>query len=465
MLKRYQRTIGDLFRVFDAVLVAAAWLGAYWLRFYVSPVDVQDMPPFDTYAALAPLVAVLWAATFSWSRVYESRRMVGRMQEVGVLLKAHGMALLLFIATTYAFEDYKYSRGVMIIFATSAALALAVARVAVRSTLRSLRARGYNLRHVVAIGDGPALDLLVARLERYPELGMRVVGVITPAGGSEARVHEKPVLGHYEQVAEVVARTRADEVIVAMGASEATLIDGILDALKDEPVALRLVPDVQRYIALGCEVEDFDGVPVVRLNDSPLVGSAAVAKRATDLVLSALALVFLALPMLVIALAVKLSSRGPVLYGQERMGLDGRTFVMYKFRSMKTDAEQRSGAVWATKNDDRRTRVGTFLRKTSLDELPQFWHVFMGDMSLVGPRPERPVFVHQFRHQIPHYMLRHRVKAGITGWAQVNGWRGDTSLSARIECDLFYIKNWSYFMDLRILLMTLWKGFVHKNAY
>ncbi|MFM2416929.1 MAG: hypothetical protein RL385_1652, partial [Pseudomonadota bacterium] len=172
-----------------------------------------------------------------------------------------------------------------------------------------------------------------------------------------------------------------------------------------------------------------------------------------------------AAPMAIIAIAVKLSSRGPVFYGQERMGLDGRTFKMYKFRSMKVDAEVSSGAVWATKNDDRRTAVGTFLRKTSLDELPQFWNVFRGDMSLVGPRPERPVFVSQFKHEIPGYMLRHKVKSGITGWAQVNGWRGDTSLARRIECDLFYIKHWSYLLDLRILVMTLWKGFVHKNAY
>jgi exopolysaccharide biosynthesis polyprenyl glycosylphosphotransferase len=196
-----------------------------------------------------------------------------------------------------------------------------------------------------------------------------------------------------------------------------------------------------------------------------LIGWYAAAKRVTDLLVAAVALVLLSPLLLAIGLLVKLTSRGPVLYAQERMGLDGRTFRMLKFRSMRVDAEEKTGAVWAKQGDDRTTLLGSILRKTSLDELPQLWNVLCGEMSLVGPRPERPVFVHQFRKQIPHYMLRHKVKAGITGWAQVNGWRGNTSLRRRIECDLYYIQNWSYALDLKILTLTLWKGFVNKNAY
>jgi Undecaprenyl-phosphate glucose phosphotransferase len=218
-------------------------------------------------------------------------------------------------------------------------------------------------------------------------------------------------------------------------------------------------------VTLGCEIEDFDGLPVVNLNDSPLDGWGSVAKRATDMVVSGFALIVLSPVLVFIALAVRLTSRGPIFFKQERMGMDGRTFPMLKFRSMKVDAEEKTGAVWARPNDDRRTPIGTLLRATSLDELPQLWNILRGDMSLVGPRPERPVFVSQFRREIPHYMLRHKVKAGLTGWAQVNGWRGDTSLSKRIECDLFYIRNWSYFFDLKIILLTFWRGFVNKNAY
>jgi Undecaprenyl-phosphate glucose phosphotransferase len=242
-------------------------------------------------------------------------------------------------------------------------------------------------------------------------------------------------------------------------------LDRLLDLLKDETIDVRLVPDVHRYVTLGCEIEDFDGLPIVRINDSPVMGWGGIAKRATDAVASALLLLMLSPLLVLIAVLIKLTSRGPILYVQERMGLDGRSFAMLKFRSMRVDAEAQTGAVWAHASDNRRTAFGTFLRKTSLDELPQLWNVLRGDMSLVGPRPERPVFVSKFRKEIPHYMLRHKVRAGITGWAQVNGWRGNTSLDRRIECDLFYIRNWSYALDLKILTMTIWKGFIDKNAY
>ncbi|MGZ3709425.1 MAG: exopolysaccharide biosynthesis polyprenyl glycosylphosphotransferase, partial [Bdellovibrionota bacterium] len=225
------------------------------------------------------------------------------------------------------------------------------------------------------------------------------------------------------------------------------------------------VPDIHEYVTLGCEVEDFEGMPVVHINDSPLAGWGALAKRMTDMLVSAVALTLLSPLLALIALAVRLSSSGPIFYRQERMGLDGRTFGMIKFRSMRVDAEDSTGAVWAKPGDERRTPIGAFLRATSIDELPQLWNILIGDMSLVGPRPERPVFVQRFRGEIPHYMLRHKVKAGLTGWAQIHGWRGDTSLERRIECDLYYIRNWSYSLDWKIMLLTLWKGFVNKNAY
>jgi Undecaprenyl-phosphate glucose phosphotransferase len=467
MLKRYQSTIGDLLRILDASIVVAAWLIAYWQRFELAPFFevTKGFPPFRTYAALSPLVAVLWMATFTWMRVYGSHRLLGRLAELSIVLKAHGVALLLFIVITYLFEDYKYSRLVMVYFAITGAVGLSLFRLAVRSALRSLRARGYNIRTVLAVGEGPTLERLVTRLDRYPELGLRVAGVVTSEQSTAKLVCGKPVLGTFSQVTEVIAQTRVEEVLITLAPSEYRALDSILDSLKDETLDVRIVPDVHRYVTLGCEIEIFDGLPVVRLNDSPLVGSAAIFKRATDIVMSALALAVFSPLLLAVALLVKLTSRGPILYGQERMGLDGRTFRMLKFRSMKLDAEEGTGAIWARPEDDRRTPIGAFLRRTSLDELPQLWNVLVGDMSLVGPRPERPVFVTQFRGEIPHYMLRHKVKAGITGWAQVNGWRGNTSLSARIECDLFYIRNWSLGLDLKILTMTLWKGFVHKNAY
>jgi Undecaprenyl-phosphate glucose phosphotransferase len=467
MLKRYQHTVGGMLRVMDACVMAGAWLAAYWARFFLPgffPVT-KGLPPFTTYASLAPLVAVLWLVVFTMMGVYESRRMLGIGHQLARLLKAHGVALLLFVAVTYLFEEYKFSRLVMLYFAGLGTLTTVLFRVLVRSCLHTLRARGYNLRYVLAVGEGEALEGLLERTEAFPELGLRIEGIVTQHGAASATLRGTPVVGKFEELPELIQRHGVDEVIIALPPSQQQEMHRLLDLLHDETVDVRLVPDVQRHATLGCEIEDFDGLPVVRINDSPLVGYGAIAKRLTDFLLSGVALIALSPLFLSIALAVKLTSRGPVLYAQERMGLDGRTFRMFKFRSMRVDAEARTGAVWAQAGDDRRTPIGAFLRQTSLDELPQLWNILRGDMSLVGPRPERPVFVNKFRKEVPHYMLRHKVKAGLTGWAQVNGWRGNTSLDRRIECDLFYIRNWSYLLDLKIMTLTLWKGFVNKNAY
>jgi Undecaprenyl-phosphate glucose phosphotransferase len=466
MLKRYQNLLGGVLGLLDASIIVAAWLASYWLRFSYPIIPVtKGFPAFSAYAALTPFVAVLWLAVFASLRVYQFSRSFTAMNETRALLKAHGLALLLFVTLTYLFEAYKYSRLVTLYFGVLAGVSLVVARMLVRSAFRALRLRGFNQRHIVIVGEGEAVERLVDRIDAFPELGLRVRGVVTHEQSPSVGVAGKPVLGHFAQIAEVIAQVKADEVLIALPWSQQDEVSRLLELLKDETVDVRLVPDVYAYVTLGCEVEDFDGVPVVRINDSPLIGWYAAAKRLTDVVVATIALVVLSPLLLTIAALVKLTSPGPVLYRQERMGLDGRTFQMLKFRSMRTDAEASTGAVWAREADNRRTLFGTLLRKTSLDELPQLWNVLRGEMSLVGPRPERPVFVDQFRKEIPHYMLRHKVKSGITGWAQVNGWRGNTSLRRRIECDLYYIQNWSYALDLKILTLTLWKGFVNKNAY
>jgi Undecaprenyl-phosphate glucose phosphotransferase len=466
MLKRYHHIVGGTFRVVDTCVIGAVWLLSYWLRFNIPLIEVtKGFPKFGTYAALSPLVMILWASVFSSMRVYQSRRMLRRTHEVQNLLRAHFVAMLFFIALTYMFSEYKYSRAVMLYFGVLGGVMLVTFRLSLRNGLRAMRKRGMNLRHVLAVGEGPAIEHLIFRLDRFPELGLRVRGVLVHESSTAQAVRDKPVLGKFKDISEVIRREQVDQILIALPRHQSTDLDRVLAAIQDETVDIQLVPDVHEFVTLGCEIEDFDGLPIVNLNDSPLAGWGALAKRATDVFVAMAALVILAPLMLLIAVAVKLTARGPVFYTQERMGLDGRTFRMLKFRSMRADAEAKTGAVWAQAGDDRRTPIGAFLRATSLDELPQFWNVFRGDMSLVGPRPERPVFVTQFRGEIPHYMLRHKVKAGITGWAQVNGWRGNTSLDRRIECDLYYIRNWSYGLDWKILLLTLWKGFINKNAY
>jgi Undecaprenyl-phosphate glucose phosphotransferase len=450
----------------DVAIIGAAWLFSFWLRFYVPLVEVtKGFPAFSTYAALTPLIVILWAIILDTHGVYEAPRRASNESAIVGLLRAHTIALLAFVALTYVFSEYRYSRVVVLFFGALSGAALVLGRVVLQSILRRLRRHGFHASKVLLVGDGPSLALVVERIGQNPELGLEVIGVLVPEGARPGRVHGLPVLGHFGEVARIVGVTGARKVLIALPRSQWTQLDRILDPIKDETIDIQIVPDLQDYATLGCAVEAFAGLPVVSLNESPLLGWRGVLKRLTDIALSFVALALGAPLFLLLAAAVKLTSPGPVFYRQERMGLDGRTFHMYKFRSMRLGAEASSGAVWARQGDDRRTPIGAFLRATSLDELPQFWNVLLGHMSLVGPRPERPVFVNQFRHQISHYMLRHRVKAGVTGWAQVNGWRGNTSLDQRILCDLYYIRHWSYLFDLKILLLTVWKGFVNKNAY
>lgn len=465
MLKRYHRIFGGIFRCVDALVIGAAWLGAYWLRFNLPLIEVtKGFPDLRTYAALTPLVMILWTGVLSAMRVYPNHRMLRRTHEAQLLLRAHGAAMLFFIALTYLFSEYKYSRGVMLYFGILGGFGLVFFRLLLRNGLRSLRRKGYNLRYILAVGEGPALETLIRRLERFPELGLRVKGVVTQEASPTREIGGKPVLGHFREIQRLIHEYRPDQLVISLPRQQYPEMDRILAEIRDETLAIRIIPDIHEYVTLGCEIEDFDGMPIVNINDSPLAGWGAAAKRVTDILVSAVALVVLAPLMALVALAVRLTSPGPVFYSQERMGLDGRVFRMYKFRSMRVDADP-TATGWTRPNDDRRTPIGRFIRATSLDELPQFWNVLLGHMSLVGPRPERPVFVSKFRTEIPGYMLRHKVKAGITGWAQVNGWRGDTSLESRIECDLYYIRNWSYFLDWKILGLTLWKGVLNKNAY
>lgn len=471
MLKRYQQLIGGVFRVTDAIVVSLAWLASYWARFFLPPFEVKgELPEFSVYASLVPLIAVLWMMVLSVMGAYEPGRLRARKDEVLLVWQGHAMALCLFLALTFAYDAYRYSRLVMIYFGLLAAVGLAVFRFGLRSLLRWVRSRGYNLRHVLVVGETSGLARVVDRLDAYPELGLRVKGLVTRDGApvssaASEQLRAKPVVGSYADLPKLIGQGGIDEVLLALPSSEQEQLDQILTIIQDETVDIRVLPDVQEYVTFGCRLEQLDGVPIMRLNDSPMFGWGSLFKRVLDFTASAVAIVVLSPLLAAIALGVKLTSPGPVLYRQERMGLDGKTFWMLKFRSMGVDAETDSGAVWAKANDERRTAFGKFLRQSSLDELPQLWNVLKGEMSLVGPRPERPVFVKQFRYELPHYMLRHKVKAGLTGWAQVNGWRGNTSLRNRLECDLYYIQNWSITLDLKIVLITFWKGFVNKNAY
>lgn len=466
MLKRYYQVYGSLLLVTDSLGLVAAWLLAYYLRFYTQIVPVtKGIPPFSRYVALTVPVVLLWIAIFSYFQLYRTSRITRRTTEFWNVVRAHFASTLAFVALTWVITEYRFSRVVIGYFALLAGVYLLGTRLVFRNLVRRLVAKGVGNRKVIVIGDGASALAVADRMRRMPELGIRIQGFFNRDGKAHAKL-PAPVLGKYDDIAAYFEKSsEIDEIVVALPREDASEQDRVLQSLGDTVRDVHLVPDLYEYITVGCTVENFDEVPVLALNDTPIDPLGAFWKRMFDIVGAGFALLVFLPVMLIISILVKFTSRGPIFYGQVRMSVDGSTFKMWKFRSMKVDAESKTGAVWATKGDDRRTPIGAFLRSTSLDELPQFWNVLVGEMTLVGPRPERPEFVHQFRGKIPKYMLRHKVKAGITGWAQVNGWRGDTSLEKRIECDLYYIRNWSLFLDIKILLLTMLRGFINKNAY
>jgi Undecaprenyl-phosphate glucose phosphotransferase len=325
---------------------------------------------------------------------------------------------------------------------------------------------GIGLKRILIAGAGDLGRLVADKILEHRELGYQIVGFVDDrAAGDHLGYRGLPLLGTLEEAADITAREAVDHLYVALPPEQHMRMLELLDSTSREMVDVKVVPDLLQVIALRARLEDLDGIPIINVNDVPLQGVNSFVKRIIDISISGAALVVLAIPLGIISLLVRLTSHGPVFYRQERMGLDGKSFSIVKFRSMLDDAERETGPVWAQVSDPRVTPFGRFLRRSNLDELPQLWNVLRGDMSIVGPRPERPHFVAQFKHKIPQYMLRHKVKAGLTGWAQVNGWRGNTPLEKRIEYDLYYIENWSVRLDLKIMWLTLVKGFFHKHAY
>jgi Undecaprenyl-phosphate glucose phosphotransferase len=465
VLKAHSRLLEQLMLVGDLVLVGLCWLLAYWLRFYVAgpPMPYADVPPLADYLLMLLPILVVWSVSFRAFGLYRPRRIGSHLSEAADIAKASTMGVLVLVALmTFFFRSYDYSRVVIVYFGLLSIGVVWFSRAAFREGLRFARRRGYNLRFAVVVGDGDLAATVVQRLQGRPDVGIQVLGVV---GDDKDATGRAPWLGGYADLRAVLDANTVDHVILALAHEDYGRLAGLLDAVGDEPVTIHVVPDLLRFASLRGGIEQFEGMPFIHLRESPLYGWNRLAKRVFDFVFSATVLATIWPALLLIAVAIKLTSRGPVFYRQERMGLDGRRFEMLKFRTMEVDAEARTGPVWARPADQRRTRLGTFLRRSSLDELPQFWNVLRGDMSVVGPRPERPVFVERFRQTVPGYMLRHKVKSGITGWAQVNGLRGNTSLEKRIQYDIEYIERWSVWLDFRIIAMTVVRVVADRNAY
>lgn len=467
MLKQHHRFFNLVFQVFDLFLVILAWLASYPLRLvYLRPLFPvkKGIPLYDSYAFLSFAIVLLWYIVFVFSGVYKSRRTQSLWPEIITIVRAHTLAFVIMSSVAFLLTGELFSRGIFLVFYFVALGLLFIERLFLRQVLKSLRRRGFNQRNTLIVGDNEISAAFLERLGHHLELGLFVKGVVDLENRPKSYTG-LPVLSRHSDLGPILESQDIDQVIIALKNSEKDEMEKVLASLVDQPVDVRIIPDLHQYITLGCDVEEFEGLPLISLNQSPIVGWNRVAKRISDIVYATLALILFAPLMGAIAIAIKILTPGPVIYRQKRMGLDGRVFNMLKFRTMRIDAEKSTGAVWATKDDDRTTWLGKILRRLSLDELPQLINVLKGEMSCVGPRPERPALVEKFKHDIPRYMLRHKVKAGMTGWAQINGLRGNTSLEKRIEYDLYYIANWSLFFDFKIMLMTVFKGFISKNAY
>ena len=461
MLKRHSRFFLSLLLLHDVAMVMIAFAAAYLLRF-----SFPLLFPFDERAQLTDTRAFFFICTLVWpvcaqlAGLYRSRRTASVGDELYRVFRATLSVLVLVVLYAYFARGERYSRGTLLLFGVFCFLLVGSGRTVFRRLLRAARSRGYNLRHVLVVGSGPLAEKVVGQVHAHGELGLRVLGTVgdTPVGDAKH-------LGCAADFQRVLRDGGIDQVIIALPIDALGMLKTLMDQLSLETVDVRIVPDLYQFATLGHGIEEFGGLPMIALQDSPLYGWNSVLKRLFDVLVSLSVLLLFAPLYVAVAMLVKLTSAGAVFHLQERMGLDGRTFRMLKFRTMREGAEVAGHAQMTAPNDPRRTSIGTFLRRTSLDELPQFFNVLLGDMSVVGPRPERPSFIEDFKQQIPKYHLRHKMKAGITGWAQVHGLRGQTSIATRIEYDLYYIEHWSLFLDLKILVRTMFGGFLSRNAY
>ncbi len=469
MLQEQSQLFQRILFAVDLALIVIGWILAWFIRFevlsWIGFIPPPEWLPLSRYLSFLPWVLIVSMGVFWFSGLYTPDRLQRMTHLTLSVAKAVVMGLIVVTASLSFYRELYFSRLHMMLFGAVTPMLMVLARIAMYMLLRRARKQGMYLRRVLILGAGAAGRKLEEALRQYPWIGFEIAGFL-----DDHKQDQEDVLGGISEVVAVVDRFQQEDrpinyVYIALPLTVLHRIQPLVNELSTRLAHICLVPDLFHFDIVNSRVTSVEGLPIIHLVDEAPLEFARITKRIVDVAFASAVLVLLSPLLLLLAVGVKLSSPGPVFYKQNRMGLNGRTFDMLKFRSMPVDAEAATGAIWAQPDEKRATRLGALMRRTSLDELPQFINVLKGDMSVVGPRPERPVFIEQFRERVPRYMLRHKVKAGITGWAQVNGWRGDTSIEKRIEYDLYYIRNWSLRLDIKIMIMTLWSGFVNKNAY
>ena len=456
MIKENQRLLNQLNVLSDGAIVFLSMLIGYWIRFYVFVGSISVGLSITIYFAIA--AAVMSMLIFAVLGLYESFRVSILQREISRLFGGMLLVTLLLLAALFLMHMDNASRWHLAIFFSTAMMLLCGKRLTLRGILSKLRETGFNQKHVLIVGSGPMAEHYFEEITRHKTFGFHPLGYVSDS----LDLHDVEHLGDYSSLERVLEATHPDEVVVAISDTDYSKMPVIIDACEKNGTKLSLIPFYALYMPANPQIDNLGGIPMINLRRIPLdnFGNAFI-KRAVDITGSFLLLLVLSPLMLITALGVKLSSPGPVVFKQERVGLNKKIFKMYKFRSMRANGKETCG--WSTNMDERRTRFGSFIRKFSIDELPQLYNVLIGSMSLVGPRPEVPFFVGQFKEEVPRYMVKHQVRPGITGWAQVNGLRGDTSILERVNHDIYYIENWTPLLDIKILFMTLFK-FVNKET-
>ncbi len=468
MIKDNQKVFNRLMVILDAAITAVSFMLAYFFKFYV----LEDGPgigvlPAGEYVMLLPFIVPLYMLFYYACSMYAPKRTVRRRFEIYGVIKANTIGIVALIIILYMIvREINYSRSVMAFFYFFNVFFTSCFRLLLRKALRTIRSKGYNLKHILLVGYSRAAEEYIDRLMDNPQWGYVACGILddhVPAGTLYKGVK---VLGRLANLEVILPENKLDEIAISLSLKDYHYLESIVAVCEKSGVHTKFIPDYNSVIPTKPYTEDLMGLPVINIRYVPLTNTGnIIIKRIVDILGALFGIVVTSPVMLLAAVMVKATSPGPVIFRQERVGLHQKTFYMYKFRSMEKQSPREEKRAWTVRNDPRVTPVGKFLRRTSIDELPQLFNILKGDMSLVGPRPERPLFVEKFKEEIPRYMVKHQVRPGLTGWAQVNGLRGDTSIRRRVEYDLYYIENWTLGFDLKIILMTFFTGFINKNAY
>ncbi len=472
MIKDNQQHFNRLQVVIDAVAVIMSYAFAWWLKFASGIVDKEvGYLSFEYYMRALILIVPLYLLLYYAFKLYTPKRVQGRRLEFSNIVLANTVGLLIlmagfFIALSYVEELKNFSRSMFFYFFIINIFLEEIERLMVRAFLRSIRKNGYNQKHILLVGYSKAAEQYIDRIKQNPQWGYQIRGILDDNIARGTTYRGVKVIGSIGNLAYILPENKLDEIAITLGLREYKKLEKIVAECEKSGVHTKFIPDYGNIIPTKPYTEDLQGLPVINIRYVPLSDTFnALVKRLSDIVGSLVCIVIFSPVMLVSAILVKTTSKGPLIFKQERVGLHNIPFQMYKFRTMYVQPPEEEKKGWTQKDDPRVTKVGRFLRKTSLDEFPQLFNVLRGDMSLVGPRPERPQYVEKFREEIPRYMIKHQVRPGMTGWAQVNGYRGDTSIRKRIEHDLYYIENWTFGLDIKILFLTVFKGFINKNAY